>query len=199
MRQKTLAAAWYKKNKKRLKAKWARPKTKKRTRTRMVKWRAKNKNRRAAYQATWKAENKKRVQEYVIRYRPRRAALFAARYVSDPQFCLAQILRSRLRSALSSKTDGSFVRDLGCSIPKFMVYIEKLFWPGMTWGNRGRKGWHLDHKIPLSSFDLTDRRQFLKACHYTNCQPLWGIHNLQKSDRLNWQPPSRDVSWMKTV
>ena len=51
----------------------------------------------------------------------------------------------------------------------------------MTWENYGRMGWHMDHIIPLANFDLTDRQQFLEACHYTNLQPLWWQENLMKS------------------
>jgi len=32
--------------------------------------------------------------------------------------------------------------------------------------------------------DLTDREQFLKACHYTNLQPLWATDNIVKKDRV---------------
>lgn len=47
----------------------------------------------------------------------------------------------------------------------------------------GVHGWHLDHIVPLYKFDLTDHKQFLKANHYTNLQPLWGKCNLIKSGK----------------
>ena len=52
----------------------------------------------------------------------------------------------------------------------------------MTWDNWG--DWHLDHIIPLSHFDLSDRKQLKQACHYTNMQPLWAADNLSKKDKL---------------
>lgn len=78
---------------------------------------------------------------------------------------------------------GSAVDDLGCTIPELMAHLERRFLPGMTWANWSRHGWHIDHIKPLASFDLTDREQFLAACHYTNLQPLWAVDNLRKGDR----------------
>jgi desulfoferrodoxin (superoxide reductase-like protein) len=54
----------------------------------------------------------------------------------------------------------------------------------MTWDNWTTDGWHIDHIKPLASFDLTDRKQLLEACHYTNLQPLWAKDNLIKSDKI---------------
>jgi hypothetical protein len=59
--------------------------------------------------------------------------------------------------------------------------LEVKFQQGMSWDNYGQ--WHIDHIKPLAKFDLTDRTQFLAACHYTNLQPLWAEDNLSKGAR----------------
>lgn len=102
------------------------------------------------------------------------------------QFKLADSLRTRLRRALKANyKSGSSVRDLGCTIEELKILIEKQFEEGMTWENWKIHGWHLDHIIPLANFDLTDRGQFLKACHYTNLQPLWASDNLKKGAKIS--------------
>src|SRR5262249_31871571 len=104
----------------------------------------------------------------------------------DDNFRLALGLRRRLYMAIRGKhRSGSAVRDLGGSISEFVLYISEQFSPGMVWENwgRGEGKWHLDHKAPLASFDLTDREEFLRAAHYTNYQPLWEGDNLTKGAR----------------
>jgi hypothetical protein len=99
------------------------------------------------------------------------------------QFRLACNLRNRLRYALKGKFKcGSAVRNLGCSLDDLKKHLESQFQPGMTWDNRGKNGWHLDHIIPLSKFNLQDRQQFLIANNYTNLQPLWAKDNWSKRD-----------------
>ncbi len=71
---------------------------------------------------------------------------------------------------------------MGIDRDGFYAHIESLMLPGMTWANRGKWGWHIDHKIPCSYFDMTDPVQ-AKACwHYTNLQPMWAIDNWRKGD-----------------
>lgn len=101
---------------------------------------------------------------------------------NDVNFKLKKTLRNRIRDVLKKGyKSGSAVSDLGCSVNELKVYLESRFKEGMTWENHGE--WHIDHIVPLAFFDLTDREQFLKACHYTNLQPLWAKENLQKRDK----------------
>jgi len=101
----------------------------------------------------------------------------------DINYKLACNLRSRLSIAVKhNQKVGSAVADLGCSIEFFKSYIEQKFQTGMSWENYGE--WHLDHIIPLASFDLTNTEQFLNACYYTNYQPLWAEDNLKKYNKM---------------
>jgi hypothetical protein len=126
----------------------------------------------------WRVNNKDKIKVYNKEYESKRRIL-------DPVFKLNRNLRIRLNTALKNNyKSGSAVRDLGCTIEELKVYLESKFQPGMTWSNYGMYGWHIDHIKPLSSFDLSDRKQFLKACHYTNLQPLWASENLIKSNKL---------------
>lgn len=122
-------------------------------------------------------KNKDRISQYRRDYQKKYQK---QRYKKDVNFTLRMALRKRLNGCLKNKSKrvGSAVRDLGCSIEEFKLYIEKQFTEGMTWKNYGQ--WHLDHIIPLNIFDLTDRQQFLKACHYTNIRPLWKKDNLRR-------------------
>lgn len=54
-----------------------------------------------------------------------------------------------------------------------MFYLESKFLPNMSWANYGKNGWHIDHIIPCSKFDLLSPNEQLKCFHYTNLQPLW--------------------------
>lgn len=109
------------------------------------------------------------------------------RMETDIQYRLACSLRWRMNRAIrASSKSGSAVNDLGCSITELRNHLESQFQSGMTWENWGREPgcWHIDHKIPLISFDLEDRSQFLRACNFTNLQPLWREENIRKGGSL---------------
>ena len=138
----------------------------------------KEKNRETVNQKSRKYNHNHRVE---IRQREKK------RLKEDINFKFSVNLRGRMAHAVrKGGKNGSAVRDLGCSIEAFRVYLEAHFNPGMTWGNwgKGPGKWHLDHITPLAAFDLTNREQFLTAAHYTNYQPLWSEDNLSKSDNF---------------
>jgi hypothetical protein len=128
------------------------------------------------------------------------------RLVTDINFRLRKRLVGRLGVALrkqlrrATKDSGNrpsrAVRYLGCSMNDFCKHMEALFTPGMSWDNWSQMGWHIDHILPLSSFDLTDPAQVAIACHYSNLQPLWAGENISKGARL-WRPGRpRPESWV---
>ena len=142
-----------------------------------LKWYYQEENRKG--KAKYYQEHKEEKQKYDRKYKPEREK-------RDPAYKMGNRLRSRMNMALKRRyKSGSAVRDLGCSIDEFVKRIESLWKPGMTWDNYGNKKdqWSLDHIDPLSSFDLTDRKQFLKGCHYSNIRPMWHIENVKKGNK----------------
>jgi hypothetical protein len=132
-------------------------------------------------------QNKESDKRNYQRRAARRRESARRRMQTSIQSKLAKRLRNRIWSAVKYNKAGSSVRDLGCSLEFLKSYLEARFQPGMTWDNWGHVGsnvWHLDHVTALANFDLTNREQFLKACHYTNLQPLWAIDNIKKGAKF---------------
>lgn len=98
---------------------------------------------------------------------------------TDKNYRLLHNIRNRIRIAIKKNCKATSSRELlGCSIAFLKDFIAGQFQKGMSWDNHGQ--WHLDHKIPCSSFDMSDPKQ-QKACfHYSNLQPLWAKENLSK-------------------
>jgi hypothetical protein len=102
---------------------------------------------------------------------------------TDILFRLSRNMRSRLRSFLKSEKIIKKTKTMdivGCDSHFLKEYLEQKFQQGMSWGNYGV--WHIDHIIPLSS--ANSEEEIYKLCHYTNLQPLWGIDNIKKSNKI---------------
>jgi hypothetical protein len=149
-------------------------------------WDQLNPGRRRDHRNKWKLANPekdieaKRKSAALPKSKARRAQYVVDRLKTDPLFRLSRGLRTRLGAALhDDKKGGSAIRDLGCTIAELKIWLESQFAPEMTWENRGPV-WHVDHKIPLAAFDLTDPVELKQACHYTNLQPLFARDNHRK-------------------
>lgn len=107
--------------------------------------------------------------------------MYLKSYNSKIENKLGHNLRVRLRLALKTGgiRGGSAVRDLGCTIPELKQHLEQQFKPGMSWENYG-KYWSIDHIKPLKKFNLSDRKEFLNAAHWSNLQPLTVGENSSK-------------------
>ncbi len=73
---------------------------------------------------------------------------------------------------------------MGCDIEFFKKYIEEQFSEGMSWNNWSLHGWHLDHKIPISWFNLENEHCRKCAFHYTNMRPAWAKYNVLKNNKF---------------
>ena len=171
------------------------------------KWKEKNKEKVKGYKRKWGRDNIEYQKEYYEKNkeyikersrkwgkensekrRKRRREWYPKTYKNNIQFRLSERLRCRLYQALKGNVkNGSAVHNLGCTIEELKIHLENQFKEGMTWDNWKHDGWHIDHKKPLSKFDLTDPEQLKEACHYTNLQPLWWYDNIEKSDKIDWE------------
>jgi len=97
----------------------------------------------------------------------------------DVQWRLRTNAATRLNHIIERIVRPVWMTEIGCTLPELIKWIESQFQPGMSWDNYGEVWW-IDHKEPLSSFDLTDREQYLAATHHTNLQPLPKFDNIRK-------------------
>jgi hypothetical protein len=112
------------------------------------------------------------------------------RYSNDSQYKLGIILRSRLCKVVryfQATKKVSSVKDLGCTVPELVLYLESLWLSGMSWNNYGKDNgnWSIDHIKPFAKFNLEDSQEQLMAVHFTNLQPLWHADNLKKNAKYS--------------
>lgn len=137
-------------------------------------WYAENAEFACASASRWSANNPER-----------RGARWQERYANDPAFALRHATRNRIHAALNAAVGSPgkaspTLELLGCSAEEYRVYLEVLFEPGMSWENWAHDGWHVDHTVPIASFDLTTDDGQRAAFHYTNTRPMWAEENMAK-------------------
>ena len=159
-----------------------------RGRDKVIRWRKDNPEKSRAASNKWKANNpekRDKCRKDNPRYRAVCAKRHRSRRANDLNFRMKANIASAMSSALTRGRKVSHTTELlGCSIEELRDYLERLFLPGMTWGNYGKDGWHIDHIIPLSYFDMSNPEQQKRAWHYTNLQPLWAKDNIRKSNKI---------------
>jgi 5-methylcytosine-specific restriction endonuclease McrA len=108
--------------------------------------------------------------EYMNNYRK-------IRRKTDINFKLINDLRTRIGVCIKKynfeKKDTS-IKELGCSIQEYVLYLEQQFDKDMNWDNYGTY-WEIDHIYPLSKGG---------SFHYTNTQPLTIEENRKKGNSI---------------
>ena len=135
------------------------------------------------YRKEWYIKNKSRYKKY--RNKKYQNEYKRNRLKKDPLFRMRVNILEYMRKIIKSKgcMKSKRMEDiLGMDFDDYTKYLENLFEEGMTWDNWGFYGWHIDHKIPLSSAKTEE--EVYQLCHYTNLQPLWAKDNLSKGDKI---------------
>jgi len=123
----------------------------------------------------WQKENPKRTKEL--------NKLNSRKKDKSPQGRAISMSRRMVAELIENKSN-TYSLILGCTGAQFVGWIESKLEEGMTWENRGSKGWHLDHIIPTNRFDLTNIEERRIWSHYLNVQPLWANDNYSKRSIL---------------
>jgi hypothetical protein len=128
------------------------------------------------------------------------AERFRLRYRHDPEYCLRQKMRAHMRRRIRHDRIGDIMRLalkrngnsnkvehlLGYSIAELKKHLEGQFTYRMSWEKFNKGLIHIDHILPISSFDfriIGDSEW--KACWaLTNLRPLWAKDNIAKSNKL---------------
>ena len=154
-----------------------------------------NRDRILSYKKVYREENKDKIKEYLDEYRENHReearkysrkhsvekALAQAKYRNNNPHIIAwrSIIYSTL-NRLNTPKQSSSIDILGYSALELKEHIENQFLPGMTWENHGE--WHIDHIYPVSRFPKD--ALVSEVCALDNLQPLWGVDNLSKSNKI---------------
>ncbi len=86
------------------------------------------------------------------------------------------------RCLVKGKGGRSWRSLVGYSLDELVAHLESQFADGMSWGNYGARGWHVDHKIPVAAFVFSSAQdeQFKICWSLKNLRPLWETDNCSK-------------------
>lgn len=158
----------------------SKPETKNIKRKNYDSWYKQNKEYRKKYLKEYREKNIDRIREVKRVYEKTRKA-------NDPIYKLINNFRTAIYQVLKENNvqkNGHYFEILKYSPYELINHLEKQFVDGMTWDNYGL--WHVDHIKPISSFSINEigDEEFMKCWCLDNLQPLWGIDNIKKSNKL---------------
>jgi len=109
------------------------------------------------------------------------------KHIQDPTNKLSSQMswdiRNRLRQRSISKNRRHWEDLVDFTVEALKQHLESLFEPGMNWDNHTLNGWHIDHKIPVCSFNFksVEDPEFKKCWALENLAPRWATTDIAKS------------------
>lgn len=110
-----------------------------------------------------------------------------------PSVRVREAMKRSLRIALSKhglRKRCSILKYFGCTAKELKDHIEGQFVDGMSWDNYSSTGWHIDHIIPVSAFDVSMEAHKMVCFNRWNLRPLWAQDNIRKGDSM---PPHDEI------
>ena len=143
-------------------------------------WQKDNRDRLNDYHKKWREKNIDKHKEYKRNYEKNRKS-------NDPLYKLISNFRTAIYQVLKEnnvKKNGHYFDILKYTPQQLINHLEKQFSDKMTWDNYG--DWHVDHKHPISLYNIKEigDNEFMKCWSLDNLQPMWGVDNIKKSNKL---------------
>jgi hypothetical protein len=155
----------------------------------------KNKERLTEYHKEWSKENRDRLNEYhkewrgknIDKHREVKRTYQKNKRHADPIYKLISNFRTAIYTVLKEHNLGKYTnyfKMVGYLPQDLRTHLEKQFTNGMSWENYGK--WHVDHIKPISSFTFnsSEDEEFKECWSLDNLQPMWGIENIKKSNKI---------------
>ena len=73
---------------------------------------------------------------------------------------------------------------IGCNPYHVKEWLENCLIGKMTIKNHGPY-WHIDHVVPINTFDLSEEKNHLLCFSWFNLSPLKGSENMSKHDSID--------------
>jgi len=109
------------------------------------------------------------------------------RYKNDVVFRLNHNISNGIRKSLRRNKNGNHWECIvGYDCKELKDHIEKQFKEGMTWELFLEGKIHIDHRIPVSIFNITSiKSKGFKMCWaLDNLQPMWAEENMSKHNKI---------------
>ena len=158
----------------------SKPETKKRKSENHKNWAEKNKEHLSKYIKEYRENNVDKIRQIKRDYERNRKA-------RDPLYKLISNFRTAIYQVLkeSNVEKNKHYFDILQYTPEQLIsHLENKFTDKMSWDNYG--DWHVDHKLPITHYNIQEMgdSEFMKCWSLDNLQPMWGVDNIKKSNKL---------------